>query len=56
MIHRALQNCRLEDEQMETRKHCKKELDIEKIITSYYNNGKWVGTKLCPYCKLPLQK
>ena len=40
---------------METCKHCKKELVIGPIITSYDDNGKWVETRLCPYCKLPLQ-
>jgi hypothetical protein len=39
---------------METCKHCKKELDIGPIISSYYIKDKWVETRLCPYCKLPL--
>jgi hypothetical protein len=39
---------------MEKCKHCKKELDIGPIITSYYYKEKLIEVKLCPYCKLVL--
>jgi hypothetical protein len=39
---------------MEKCKHCKKELDIGPIVSSYYDNEKWIEVKLCPYCKLVL--
>jgi len=39
---------------MEKCRHCKKELNIGPIVAGYYDNGKWVEIRLCPYCKLPL--
>ena len=39
---------------MEKCKHCKEELDIGPIITSYNDKGKWIEVRLCPYCKLVL--